>query len=67
MENTIQQSAVKSCCKEFDEEQYVAQPCCSEKNSIERFAVTYRDNYTDCALCKSKKMTMPCCKKFQQK
>ena len=40
-ENTIEQSAVKACCKECDEEQYVVQPCCFEKCSVERFAVRY--------------------------
>ena len=40
-ENIIEQSAVKACCKECDEEQYVVQPCCSENCSVERFAVRY--------------------------
>ena len=34
-------------------EQYVVQSRCSEKCSVERFAVRYRDNYVDCELCKS--------------
>ena len=66
-ENIIEQSTFKACCKECDEEQYVVQPCCSEKCSVERFAVRYRDNYVDCALCKSEMMRMPCCEKFQPK
>ena len=53
--------------KECDEEQYVVQPCCSDKCSVERFAVRYRDNYVDCALRKSEMMRMPCCEKFQPK
>ena len=66
-ENIIEQSAVKTCCKKCDEEQYVAQPCCSDKYRIERFALKYRDNYIDCALRKSEMMRMHCSEKFQPK
>ena len=66
-ENITEQSAVKACCKECDEEQNVAQPYCSDKCSIERFAVRYRDNYNDYALCKSETIKMPCCEIFQPK
>ena len=63
-ENMVEQLAVKACCKECDEEQHVVQPCCSENCSVERYAVRYRDNYVDCALCKSEMMRIPCCEKF---
>ena len=66
-ENIIEQLAVKACCKECDEEQYVAQPCCSDECSIERFALRYRDNYADCVLCKYKMISKPCCENFSQK
>ena len=67
VENIIEQSAVKACCEECDKEQYAAQPCCSDKCSVERFAVGYRDNYADYALCKFEMMRMPCHEKFQPK
>ena len=46
---------------------YFNHACCSDKCSVERFAVRYRDNNADCALCKPEMMKMPCCEKFHPK
>ena len=67
VENIIEQSAVKACYKECDEEQYVVQPCSSDKCSVERVAVRYRYDCADCVLCKSEMMRMQCCEKFLPK
>ena len=49
------------------EDQYVARPCCVDADSTHRFAVKLRELYTDCCICKSEMVRLPCCQNFQPK
>ena len=66
-ENLIKETSQSFLCLECDEEQQVAQPCCEDETSLDRFPVKVHEQFTDCVKCKSEIVRLPCCKQFQPK
>ena len=64
-ENAIDESTNKYECAECGEEQYVAQLCCADPSAKELFSVSVSENFVSCPICKSSKVRLPCCGKFQ--
>ena len=54
-------------CRECEEQQYVAKPCCLDITSRERFSVKFNKCYADCFICHSDMIRLPCCDQFQPK
>ena len=57
----------KLTCRECEEQQYVAKPCCSNITSRERFFVKFNERYADCSICRPEMIRLPCCDQFQPK
>ena len=65
--NDAKVSDNKLTCRECEEQQYVAKPCCSDITSRERFSVKFNERYAECSICHSEMIRLPCCNHFQPK
>ena len=65
--NDAKVSDNKLTCRECEEQQYVAKPCCSDITSRERFSLKFNERYADCSICHSEMIRLPCCDQFQPK
>ena len=61
----VDEKTVRTTCKEFGEEQYVARPCCSEPTSNKRFPVNINEQHTVCSDYNSDMVRLPCCRQFR--
>ena len=43
----------------------MVRPCCDKQDSNQRFSVKMNERYTECCVCKSDIMRIPCCNLFQ--
>ena len=60
-----EETSVKTTFGECAEEQYVVRPCCDKQDSNQRFSVKMDERYTECCVCRSGMIGIPCCNLFQ--
>ena len=60
-----EETSFKITCDKCGEKQYVVGSCCAKQNSNQRFSAKMNECYTECCVCKSDMMRIPCGDLFQ--